>query len=225
MESQLFDKHMAMLQAYFGHNVEPQILSLYWSLLNKLSNAQWERAVSSQYATFAPTSQVPFPLVKHILEAVGEDTDSKSREAVQLVKTAIQRVGPYKSVDFRDGALHWVIASYGGWVALCNWTDKDWSINEGRFIESYKAARAAGTVGPDYLAGIADTHNSAAGLVQYVAEPVRPAKDGSGRITWVGGEKKAIEDQGGDKVQQLPAPMADEPQSMAEIITADGVGK
>jgi hypothetical protein len=97
------------------------------------------------------------------LDCAGQNIDDRARNAIGILKIAISRIGPYRSIDFNDLALHATIRAFGGWVELCDWTGEMWDINEGRFVASYKAAVNSGIAGPEYLAGISDTHNSAIG--------------------------------------------------------------
>lgn len=158
-----FFEAVGTMQAVFGHTLPLPTLEVYWQRFREEDDELFRLAARRLIDSFRPTAQVPFPLPSHILECMGLGGDAVARQALALVKHVIAAEGYYHSVSFGDRALHQVIRNYGGWMTVCNWTDKDWQINENRFLESYRAARQYGSDGPEYLPGCIEVDNSARG--------------------------------------------------------------
>src|SRR5690554_152807 len=158
MEKEVFKKHMAFLSTYFAIELKPEIYKLYWHMLKHLQDHVFENAIKNICAEFIPTSINPFPLVAHILKYCGQSANERSVLAINLLKKAL-RHGPYESVNFNDDALHYVVDSNGGWPVMCNWSGKQWDINEGRLIETYKSAYLSGKTGPEHMSGISEANN------------------------------------------------------------------
>jgi hypothetical protein len=147
------------------------VKDMYWNMLKDLSDDQFKQASTTIMQMWHPTSTVPFPLVSDLREAAGLSGHSASVHAIQTVKGAIIKAGPYDSVSFNDRALHAVIERFGGWVAICNFSDDDWNINERRLIESYESAVQFGDNGPVHLMGIFEAENTVKGFIKYVPKP------------------------------------------------------
>lgn len=153
MTEKVFTSAMALLQAQFG-KVEPVKYRIYWDMMkHDFEDAEFMTSVGKLLKTFIPTSTVPFPTIAHFQQTIGRDENTKAQRIMAEIVSAIHSAGAYRSVDF-GRAVNSVISRYGGWVNLCGWTQKDWSINEGRFMESIKSALAWGADGPDYCGGI-----------------------------------------------------------------------
>jgi hypothetical protein len=145
-----------------------EVRDVYRRAIGELSDEAFKRAAETLVRNFVPTSQVPFPLPAHFLSAAGVSGPQAVMQAMALLKTVIQRNGYYDSVSFKDKAMHSTIRAMGGWTAISNWTDKDWQLNEGRFIEYYKASRGAGNDGPDYLPGFFEIDNRSRGHDEHI---------------------------------------------------------
>lgn len=159
MTKELFVGSMLYLQEMYGRMVTDIVLKQYWERLKNMSDEEWKKAVENLIDTFVPTATVPFPLVPHILQACGADRNTRGVIAVAKVKQAIARYGKYESVDLGDNTLHGVIVAFGGWPAICEWTQKDWDINHQRFIDMYESAVTTGGMERTKLAGLHDMNN------------------------------------------------------------------
>lgn len=171
MTRERFFEAIGTMQAVFGHTLPLPTLEVYWQRFRDEDDGLFRLAARRLIDTFRPTAQVPFPLPAHILEAMGLGGDAAARQAIALVKHVIGVEGYNHSVSFCDRALHQTIRNYGGWATVCKWSDHDWQINEGRFLESYKAARQTGSDGPEYLPGWTEIDNAPRGY-EDVIRPV-----------------------------------------------------
>lgn len=131
----------------------------------------------------------PADVVRHI------DGDPKSRSLSAWTKVigAISGCGPWPSVAFDDPIIHVVIEDMGGWIALCEITDKDEPFKRNEF-----ATRYAGYIGrppetyPAKLIGMSEAHN-AGEHAEFVKPPmlIGDAQKALGVIEQ-GGERKQL---------------------------------
>jgi len=128
-------------------------LNCYLDELSSLTPEQFHAAVSRIKKGWKPTSANPFPAIYEFLSAVGEAPDDGGLTALAEVKKAVGPVGRNRSVSFCDPALHYAITAYGGWESICNWGQKDWSLNERKMLDTYNEARRMNRDGGNHLAG------------------------------------------------------------------------
>jgi hypothetical protein len=201
MDSKTFTLHMAYLQKMYGHILDDGIRAMYWNQMKDWDAEKFQAAVKRIAETFIPSRQLPFPLLPHFLQAVGEDEESKGRVLVQRIREAVQRFGRIESVSFGDRALHSVIQSVGGWDKVCNWNDETWRFKESSFIKSYVAAARAGEEGPEYLPGSAERHNMMNGFASYVKGPMLITGEKPRRLPLPGlGENKKLRNDSPDSI-------------------------
>jgi hypothetical protein len=148
-----------MLQKYYGHSLDADIMEIYWQRLQWITEEAFKKAATVILETFKPTTAVPFPVIAHFLEACGMAGETQERNIIAVVKKAITRHGRYSSVDFNDTALHETITRYGGWPELCSWSEDTWAMREKAFLAAYRSAKAFNQ-GPAYLPGIFEQTNS-----------------------------------------------------------------
>jgi len=155
MMPETFKAGMGFMFAYLGVDPAVEKVPMYWEMLKHLPDDTFDKAIKNALQEFIPTAACPFPLVAHILKYCGEAGESKAVNAISTLKRALKH-GPYQSICFEDSALHYTVESFGGWPALCNWTAKEWDINEGRIIETYRSALMGGRTGATHLAGLSE---------------------------------------------------------------------
>lgn len=158
MNDTTFKTGIAFLSKLFGHTPDVEIIKTYWNILKKYSEGQFKIMLENITKDFVPTSQVPFPLPKHFLSAVGESGESRARLAILALTTAASKLSIYDTISFGDRALHATIERFGGWPEVANWTQDDWRFNEKNFIGTYEASSLM-NYGPDRLIGIAEFEN------------------------------------------------------------------
>lgn len=159
MTKENFLMQMGLLFKYLGCHPDEEKITLYWRLLKHMDDQEFNFAVTGIMREFVPTSANPFPLVSHFMKFTSSDAQGQAVKAVSTLKAYIGRVGKYESVSFGDSALHSVVERFGGWTAVCAFSDNDWNVNEGRMVETYKAMFQSGIqpVGnTDHLAGISE---------------------------------------------------------------------
>ena len=182
MDSKKFIEILAVLQKYYGRVLIPEMVKFYWEALKNLSDEDWASAAENIKTEWKPTAVTPFPLIVHFLEACNQSGKGRAEAVMQAINKAITRYGGYESVDFGDRALHATIDRFGGWAAICRWTQKEWDINEGRFREGYMYARNFKNSGPDYVMGMFDAQNSAMGYALTAPKKIMIGHEGEKKL-------------------------------------------
>jgi len=85
-----------------------------------------------KHGDFAPK---PADIVRHI----DGDGDHRALSAWSQVHDAIRLVGPYETVVFDDPRIMAVIEEMGGWISLCDISDKDLPFKANEFRTRYQA--------------------------------------------------------------------------------------
>ena len=173
MEKKLFGENMTMLQHYFGHELQPEIMRLYWNSLKRMTDLQFKNAVNYVTTQWEPTGQKPFPLIKHFIDGIaGTDSHSAAVNAIDLIKAAVVKIGNYESVDFRDPTAHAVIRAFGGWIEICNWTHEEWSMRRNQLIDTYISFLKTGTAMEGHMIGTVEARNRIDGREKFIKKPI-----------------------------------------------------
>lgn len=157
MDKKNFLEGIGFLSLHFEKKLPKELRSHYWNRFKNISNEKFQLACENLIDTFVPTNLNPFPRVQHILDACGETGYDRAIAAIAVLKRTIRRVGQYQSIVFKDTALTFAVNSYGGWVAICNWTDQDWDINEKRLMDTYNVAVKRGLKDVSHIPGIGES--------------------------------------------------------------------
>lgn len=168
MDKKLFIESIAYLERMYGKKLDEVVIRGYWNRFNGWDDDKWKLATARITDTFKPSSQVPFPVMAHFVEAAGDDTKTRARAVMGWVIQAVTQIGSYQSIDFGDKCLHSVIERYGGWPTMCSWSSDDWRMKETAFVAAYEAAVSCGDTGPDHLIGLVEKNNLHGGYAQYL---------------------------------------------------------
>ena len=136
MTQKVFHECVTLLQATFGKADDMRIKALFMALEDEFDDAPLRSATARILKTFRPTSQVPFPVPA---DFIGRP-QAKADQYIAAIAKAVSKFGAYASIDFGSDAVHETIQRFGGWQAICHWTQSDWNINEGRFKAALESA-------------------------------------------------------------------------------------
>jgi len=153
MNDSTFKAGIAFLSNMYGKKCDDQTVSAYWNILKKYSDENFKMMLENLTENFIPTSQVPFPLIPHFLQACGASGRARGRIAIRAIMESGQTA--YGSVNFGDRALHATINHFGGWPVVARWGHIDWGYKEKAFLETYEANRLS-DCGPEYLPGLTE---------------------------------------------------------------------
>lgn len=107
------------------------------------------------------------PTPASIRQRIEGDPETRIHLAWSKFRQSVMRAGPYRSVIFDDPIIHAVVRDLGGWIACNDWQETELPFREQDFRRAYRAYIKSGQFPyPPKLAGIADTHNGAAGFAQ-----------------------------------------------------------
>lgn len=143
----------------YGKSPSDGALNLTFNALKRFDLHQIRQALTAhindtKHGDFAPK---PADIVRHI----EGDGDSRALSAWSAVDDAIRRVGPYESVVFDDPITMVVIEDMGGWMGLCEVSDKDLPFKANEFAKRYQ-----GYIGrppethPTRLIGLSEARNT-----------------------------------------------------------------
>ena len=79
-----------------------------------------------------------FPSPAEWVKAIDGDAASKSLVAWTEIITAIRQVGHYESVVFADPLIHRVINDMGGWIFLCQQSERELVFLQKEFERRYR---------------------------------------------------------------------------------------
>jgi hypothetical protein len=160
MTEDFYLSEMAYLCNYFNIDAKMQAKKGfdYWPLLKHMANEEFHIAVVGIIREFIQYGKNDFPLISHFLKFCSSDAQGQAVRAISTLKACIRSIGKYESVSFGDSALHAVVEGFGGWPAVCAFSDSDWNVNEGRMIEAYKTRFQSGFTTDDnsHLSGISE---------------------------------------------------------------------
>jgi hypothetical protein len=161
------EKFQALVKGVFAlyrADSSQAVLDIWWATMRPydfaaVKDAFNRHAVNPDNGQFLPK---PADIVK-LLEG---GTADGALIAWTKVDRAAMRVGQYQSVLFDDPVIHAVIRDMGGWAALCDVRDNDWTFRGKEFQTRYRGYRLRGSIGeyPTHLVGIAEGHNSTRGF-------------------------------------------------------------
>lgn len=122
--------------AYENYNKAPSdsLVQLAFNVLKAHRFEDIRRAVMTHISTS------PFaPKPSDINQLIGGDPDSRKLQAWTMVETAVRRVGGYESVVFDDPAIMAVIDEMGGWISICDVSEKELPFRRNEFLKRYTA--------------------------------------------------------------------------------------
>ncbi|MCO4819824.1 MAG: hypothetical protein KC517_09380 [Bacteroidetes bacterium] len=195
-----------MLKAFYG-KIPEDTEKLYTSVLADIPNDDFKRGIENLIKSYEYQS---FPKPATILKYCGRDNATLASKAILALKKAIHQVGPYRSVNFNDEAIHAAIESCGGWVSICGWSETDFKYKEKNLSEKYCSFKTAGLSGKKYLPGITEIENSRNGYRDWIDAPMELQYTEHNQITF---KKGTLDDSFKNKRVELKTGI----QKLAEI--------
>ena len=104
----------------YGRGMSDKAKAFYVRVLEKHITA--DEAIRAIEAHIAGTGKEStfFPKPADLLRSIEGSPDDLVEQAWQLVRNAVERIGGYQSVVFRDPIINACIQDMGGWVYLCH---------------------------------------------------------------------------------------------------------
>ncbi|HWK72199.1 MAG TPA: DUF6475 domain-containing protein [Burkholderiaceae bacterium] len=155
---------MTGIADYYGKELSPSVISLYWQGLLQFDLDAVEKALWAH--TQNPDTGQFMPKIADVARMLTGTTQDSALVAWAKVDRGVRQVGTYADVVFDDPLIHRVLHDMGGWVGLGMKTDQDWPFVAREFENRYRGYRMRNEC-PEYpavLIGIAGAHNRKGGF-------------------------------------------------------------
>lgn len=171
-DQEKFTQGLMVLAEVYNRKLSSLLLHTYWNCLKKYAytvfeSTLWDFLKNPDYA------KRYFPSPSDWIKAIEGDTESKSLAAWTEISRAIRQVGHYESVIFADPLIHGVISDMGGWIFLCQQSERELIFLQKEFERRYRHNEALkkGVTAPMYLTGQIEHQNKLNGFSDYIPRP------------------------------------------------------
>lgn len=171
-DQEKFTQGLMILAEVYNRKLSSLLLHTYWNCLKKYSYAVFETALWD-FLKNPDYAKKNFPSPADWIKAIEGDTESKSLVAWTEIINSIRYVGHYESVQFTDPLIHRVIRDMGGWIYLCQQSERDLIFAQKEFERRYRnyyAIKKTGSM-PRYLTGQIEHQNNLQGFTEYIPKP------------------------------------------------------
>lgn len=157
-EREEFVKLLMGIAGIYGVDLSEVMLKIYWKILEIYPWQDVAKAV--RLHTEDPDIGQFMPKPADIIRIIRGNSKSICLQAWSKVERALRIVGPYYSVVFDDITIHAVIDEMGGWIKLCQVTEKDLNFIVREFQTRYMSYKyQLPECYPSKLVGLADHYN------------------------------------------------------------------
>lgn len=172
-DQEKFTQGLMILAEVYNRKLSSLLLHTYWKCLKKYSLAVFETTLWD-FVKDPDVAKRGFPSPAEWVKAIDGDAESKSLAAwTEIIKT-IRHIGHYDSVIFNDPLIHQVIEDMGGWIFLCQQSERELIFLQKEFERRYKKHYSIKelSIVPDYLTGQIEHQNTVHGFTEYIPKPI-----------------------------------------------------
>lgn len=171
-DQEKFTQGLMVLAEVYNRKLSSLLLHTYWNCLKKYPYAVFE-ATLWDFLKNPDYAKKNFPSPADWIKAIEGDTESKSLAAWTEIMSSIRYVGHYESVQFTDPLIHRVIRDMGGWIYLCQQSERDLIFAQKEFERRYRCCYAIKKriSTPRYLTGQIEHQNTLQGFTEYIPKP------------------------------------------------------
>lgn len=164
-DKKMFAQYMTGLSEIFDKEISKALQRIYWQVLEPFTDSDCRKAFEKSMRTAKF-----FPKPADLIDVLQGPESDRATEAWLKVDYAVRHVGHWESVKFDDPVIHSAIEAMGGWEDLCAVENREmvWKRKE---FENLYAITSKRQTHPEYLVGMSDRQNLAAGFNDFVAEP------------------------------------------------------
>ena len=137
-QKQAFFASLAVIAETVNRKISVVLMKAYWECLKDYSFAEVQHALGEVLKNPNAKKHPYFPLPTDVIEIIKGDVQSKSLLAWTNVTKAIREIGHYDSVIFSDTLIHAVIQDMGGWITLCQHSEKELPFVQRDFERRYQ---------------------------------------------------------------------------------------
>ncbi len=168
-----FVEALTAIAEIYGRELSKPAMKLYLHILGKYPFETVMRALTA-YIENASGRASFFPKPGDIIALIEGNPEDRASQAWAEVKEALEHVGTYQSVCFRDPIVNACIAELGGWSRLGTLDYETLEFVGNEFRKLYRKFYQTGQVPKvDYLPGLIETENNARGLAEFIPPPVK----------------------------------------------------
>lgn len=172
-EKHAFLASVAVIAETVNKKISPALIKTYWACLKDYDFSEVEHALSELLKNPDVKKHPYFPSPRDVIAIIHGDINEKSLLAWTEVKKAISEIGQYDSVIFSDKLIHAVIRDLGGWICLCQHTEKALTFAQREFERLYRLYwRKRPKVLPPQLSGRLAHENSVNGYVKFIPNAI-----------------------------------------------------
>lgn len=127
---------LSKLSVVYPVDTSEAFYEVYWDALRDMTAEDFQRGVT---VTLRKHRFANFPSPAVIWEN-GAITDADKRANIAILRLEqawAKGIDCHHNVDFGDPALHAVIEQFGGWVQICNLSQKEWRFVRKDLMKSY----------------------------------------------------------------------------------------
>ena len=154
--------------------ISPALMKTYWACLKDYKFSAVQHALSELLKNPNAKKHPYFPVPTDVITIIQGSVDEKSLIAWTEVKKAIREIGQYDSVIFSDELIHAVIRDMGGWIHLCQCSEKELTFAQRDFERRYQMycrKRPRGVL-PHQLTGRIAHENRVNGHERYIPKAI-----------------------------------------------------
>lgn len=167
-----FLEMLTALAELYGRELSKPALKLYLQIVSKYPFDAVKRAMAS-YLENASGKASFFPKPGDIIALIDGNPDDRASQAWAEVLEALERVGTYASIKFRDPIINACIKELGGWTRLGQLDFHTLEFLGNEFRRLYRQFYQTGKVPRvEYLPGRVETSNNARGFQEAIPAPV-----------------------------------------------------
>lgn len=157
-----FGTLLTQVLAFYRQDMSDFALSVWWEACKAFDLEQVRKALTA-HAMDPERGQFPPKPADLVRQLQGTHTD-RALIAWGRVWDAMQSVGAYQSVDFRDPIIHAAIVDIGGWQQLCRIDLDELPFVQKRFCDAFRTYSARGKLdAPQRLIGESEQDNMKSG--------------------------------------------------------------
>ncbi|HEY2567184.1 MAG TPA: DUF6475 domain-containing protein [Candidatus Aquirickettsiella sp.] len=168
-EKKAFFASLAVIAETVNRKISPILMKAYWECLKDYPFVEVQHALGEVLKNPDIKKHPYFPLPADVVEIIEGDINSNSLLAWTEVMRGIRQVGHYDSVIFSDELIHAVIQDMGGWISLCQHTEKELPFVQRDFERRYQIyCRRRPIALPKQLSGRIAHQNAVHGHEKYI---------------------------------------------------------
>ncbi len=172
-EKKTFTASLLVIAETVNKKISPALMKTYWACLKNYDFSDVQHALSELLKNPDVKKHPYFPAPTDVIAIIQGNVEEKSLFAWTEVKKAISEIGHYDSVIFPDELIHAVIRDMGGWIHLCQCTEKELTFAQRDFERRYQVyCRKRPKVLPHQLTGRIAHENSVNGHEKYIPKAI-----------------------------------------------------